>query len=81
MQNFRTENPIMFDMMGDFYKLVEKCYPESDLKIICSYCDEFNDKWENQLSGLDKLMAERLVMGMLEAIDKNRTEERKNGRT
>lgn len=76
--NFKNDKPEFFEMMGDYYRLLEGVYGNKDLKNILDSCDGFLQKWEPRLSGWDKVYVWHLVNAILETINK---EGLKNGQT
>ena len=72
----KTDKPEIYQMMGDYYRLIEALYGEKDLYRIESLCDKFQVKWLNCLEGFDKYLVEELLMTLYRAIDKERMDER-----
>lgn len=79
--NIKNDDPKLYSMMGEFYRLLEALYDEWDWVKVCELSDAFTQKWTAQMDGLDKELAVELVQGILRAKVNHEKEERKNGRT
>lgn len=67
--NFKNEKPDIYQMMGEFYRLLETLYDEWDWVKVCELSDAFAQKWTAQMDGLDKELVVELTQGILRAKD------------
>lgn len=74
--NFKTEQPEVYQMMGEYYKLIQELYEVVDIKVVLKNCDDFSWKWM-QKPGTQYYLADGLVQGILTWKE----EEIKNGKT
>ena len=65
MVNFKTDKPELFEMMGEYYQLLQKHYDSVDIKAILSDCDAFVNKWAVNAPAKQSYMAQGLVQGIL----------------
>ena len=72
----KREKPEIYQMMGDYYRLIEAVYGEEDLYKIESLVDKFQVKWSG-LKGFDKYLVEELLMTLYRAIDKSRMDKKR----
>ena len=79
--NFKNDKLEMYQMMGEFYQLLQSLYDEWDWVKVCELSDEFVQKWTASMSGLDKELVIELVQGILRAKVNYEKEEQRNGRT
>lgn len=78
--NIKNDDPKLYSMMGEFYRLLESLYEERDWVKVCELSDAFAQKWTAQMDGLDKELVVELTQGILRAKDNYQKEEMKNGR-
>lgn len=65
--NFKNEKPDLFQMMGEYYKLMEELYVSMDMREIIQKCDAFQDRWIVRLVDKnDVAMVTGLTQGILE---------------
>lgn len=64
--NFKKDKPELFEMMGEYYQLLQKHYDSVDIKAILKDCDAFITRWAVGKGTRDRCMAEGLVQGILE---------------
>ncbi len=72
----KKEKPEIYQMMGDYYRLIEAVYGEEDLYKIESLADKYQVKWSG-LKGFDKYLVEELLMTLYRAIDKSRMDKKR----
>ena len=65
--NFKNEKPDLFQMMGEYYKLMEELYVSMDIREVIQKCDAFQDRWIVRLVDKnDVSMVTGLTQGILE---------------
>ena len=65
--NFKNEKPDLFQMMGEYYKLMEDLYVSMDIREVIQKCDAFQDRWIVRLVDKnDVAMVTGLTQGILE---------------
>ena len=65
MVNFKKDKPELFDMMGEYYQLLQKHYDSVDIKAILKDCDAFVNKWAVGADDKQSYMVQGLVQGVL----------------
>ena len=65
--NFKNEKPDLFQMMGEYYKLMEELYVSMDIREVIQKCDFFQDRWIVRIVDKnDVAMVTGLIQGILE---------------